>query len=33
MLGFYAHPYATPIDVWIDDVVISTQRIGCPPPP
>ena len=33
MLGFYAHPYATQIDVWIDDVVISTQRIGCPPAP
>jgi hypothetical protein len=33
MMGFYAHPYATPVEVWIDDVAIGTQRLGCPPAP
>jgi hypothetical protein len=33
MLGFYAHPFATAIDVWIDDVVVATRPIGCPKAP
>jgi hypothetical protein len=30
MLGWYAQPFPTPIEVWIDDIVIGTERVGCP---
>ncbi|MEA2698377.1 MAG: hypothetical protein QOI66_2648 [Myxococcales bacterium] len=32
-LGFFAHPFNVAIDVFIDDVVISTAPIGCPKSP
>jgi hypothetical protein len=32
-LGFFAHPFSAAIDVFIDDVVISTAPIGCPKSP
>ncbi|HEY0709000.1 MAG TPA: hypothetical protein VGG33_19485 [Polyangia bacterium] len=32
MLGWYSQPFAQPIDLWMDDIVISTEPIGCPKP-
>jgi hypothetical protein len=33
MLGWYAQPFNAPIELWLDDVVIGTERIGCPKMP
>jgi hypothetical protein len=32
MIGWYAQPFPSAIDVWIDDIVVSTERVGCPKP-
>ncbi|HEY2899636.1 MAG TPA: hypothetical protein VGL59_03595, partial [Polyangia bacterium] len=33
MLGWYSQAYAMPVELWMDDVVISTERVGCPKAP
>jgi hypothetical protein len=32
-LGIYGHAFATPVDIFIDEVVIGTAPIGCPKGP
>jgi hypothetical protein len=32
MLGWYGQPFNATIELWIDDVVVGTERIGCPKP-
>lgn len=33
MLGWYSQPFTAPVELWIDDVVVGTEKIGCPTPP
>jgi hypothetical protein len=33
MLGWYSQAYAMPVELWMDDVVIGTEKVGCPPAP
>jgi hypothetical protein len=30
MVGWYAQPFNQPIDLWIDDIAVGTERLGCP---
>jgi hypothetical protein len=30
MIGWYAQPFNQPIDLWVDDVAVGTERLGCP---
>ena len=30
MLGWFSQVFPMPIDLWMDDIVIATERIGCP---
>jgi hypothetical protein len=33
MLGWYSQAYAMPVELWMDDIVISTDKVGCPKMP
>ena len=30
MLGWYSQPFAMPVELWMDDIVVSTEKVGCP---
>jgi hypothetical protein len=30
MLGWYSQVFPMPVELWMDDIVISTEKIGCP---
>jgi len=32
MLGWYSQAFNMPVELWMDDIVVSTDRVGCPTP-
>jgi hypothetical protein len=33
MIGWYSQPFNKPVELWVDDVAVGTDRIGCPQAP
>ncbi|HVR62087.1 MAG TPA: hypothetical protein VMU50_09320 [Polyangia bacterium] len=33
MLGWYSQVFPMPVELWMDDVVLSSERVGCPKAP
>jgi hypothetical protein len=32
MVGWYAQPFNQPVEMWIDDLAVGSERLGCPTP-